>query len=67
MTRTFAPTPSPAATAPGPAPGTRRLPRAVAVLRHPRRLAGRTAVGPLPASGGARFPVRRSAAPGTRP
>ncbi|MFF8782481.1 hypothetical protein ACF07W_34875 [Streptomyces sp. NPDC015140] len=66
MTRTFAPTPSPAATAPGPA-RTRGLPRAVAVLRHPRRHAGRTAVGRLPASGGAHFPVRRWAAPGTRP
>ncbi|MFC9058395.1 hypothetical protein ACFTXB_10090 [Streptomyces sp. NPDC057074] len=101
MTRTFAPTPSPAAPAPGPA-RPRGLPRSVAVLQHPRRHAGtaarqdrdpvgddhghpaddpadrptaprtlayadRMTIGPLPASGGAHFPVRRPAAPGTRP
>ncbi|MFF8576979.1 hypothetical protein ACF06L_37730 [Streptomyces sp. NPDC015408] len=99
MTRTFAPTPSPAATAPGPV-RTRGPLRATAVFRlrldhtavrqerdtigddhghpaedpadrptAPRTLAhaGRTTVGPLLASGGAHFPARRSAAPGTRP
>ncbi|MFG2323632.1 hypothetical protein [Streptomyces sp. NPDC048568] len=101
MTRTFAPTPPPAATSPGPT-RTRGLPRAVDLFQHQRRhdhtavqrdrdpvgddhghpaddpadrptaprtltYAGRMTVGLLLASGGAHFPVRRSAALGARP
>ncbi|MEV5018525.1 hypothetical protein ACIGW1_33905 [Streptomyces sp. NPDC053780] len=71
MTRTFAPTPSPAATAPGPT-RTRGLHPADDPADRPTALmtltyAGQMTVGLLLASVGAHFLVRRSAAPGTRP